>query len=65
LQAIVAGLSLFAVFGIFFDGILHVSGFNFGAMGDVVLPLVLIGIGLLLLVLRIVGGLGKNKELQA
>ena len=65
LQAIVAGVGLFAVFGVFFEGILHVSGLNFGVMGDVVLPIVLIGVGLLLLVVRIAGGLGKNKEVHA
>lgn len=63
LQAIVAGLGMFAVFGVFFEGILHVSGLNFGVAGDVVLPAVLIAAGLLLLLIRIAGASG-NKEVR-
>ena len=63
LQAIVVGLGLFAVFGVFFEGILHVSGLTFGVAGDIVLPAVLIAAGILLLVFRIAGSTG-NKEVR-
>ena len=46
------GIVLFLVFGAFFEGILHVSGYDFGVAGNVVIPLVLIFSGVVLIVLR-------------
>lgn len=46
------GLVLFSVFGFFFEGILHVSGVDFGPMAGVVFPLALIALGIALLVGR-------------
>jgi hypothetical protein len=40
------------VFGAFFEGILHVSGYDIGIAGNVVIPLVLIFSGVVLIVLR-------------
>lgn len=50
------GVVLFLVFGAFFEGILHVSGVDLGSVGDLVIPLVLIGAGLVLIVLRMAAG---------
>ena len=47
-----AGVVLFLVFGAFFEGILHVSGYDLGPAGNVVIPLVLIFSGVVLIVLR-------------
>lgn len=60
LQAMMAGLALFAVFGVFFEGMLHVSGLNFGVAGDILIPIVLIGTGLVLLITRILSGVGAS-----
>jgi hypothetical protein len=49
------GVVLFLVFGAFFEGILHVSGVDLGSVGDLLIPLVLIGSGMLLIVLRMAG----------
>jgi hypothetical protein len=46
------GIVLFLVFGAFFEGILHVSGYDIGIAGNVVIPLVLIFSGVVLIVLR-------------
>lgn len=46
------GVVLFLVFGTFFEGILHVSGIDLGSVGDLIIPVVLIGTGLVLIVLR-------------
>jgi hypothetical protein len=46
------GIVLFLVFGAFFEGILHVSGYDIGVAGNVVIPLVLIFSGVVLIVLR-------------
>jgi hypothetical protein len=43
------GLALFAIFGLFFEGALHVSGVDLGTVGNLVLPLLLVVIGLALL----------------
>lgn len=47
------GLALFAIFGLFFEGVLHVSGVDFGPVAGVVFPVFLIGIGLALLIAAI------------
>lgn len=46
------GVVLFLVFGAFFEGILHVSGVDLGSVGDLLIPVVLIGAGIVLIVLR-------------
>src|ERR1051326_67321 len=46
------GVVLFLVFGAFFEGILHVSGVDLGSVGDLLIPAVLIGSGIVLIVLR-------------
>ncbi len=48
-----AGLVLFLAFAAFFEGVLHLSGRDFGLVGSVGFPLMLILLGLLLLVARI------------
>jgi hypothetical protein len=50
------GIVLFLVFGAFFEGILHVSGYDIGFAGNVVMPLVLIFAGVVLIVLRTATG---------
>lgn len=47
--AALTGVGLFAVFGLFFEGVLHVSGVDFGPVADVALPLCVIAVGLVLL----------------
>jgi hypothetical protein len=47
------GLALFALFGMFFEGVLHISGFNFGVAADVAFPLVLVAAGVILLAFRL------------
>jgi hypothetical protein len=44
------GVSLFVVFALFFEGTLRINGFDLGSAGNVILPLVLIGIGVAFLV---------------
>ena len=46
------GVVLFLVFGAFFEGILHVSGVDLGSVGDLLIPVVLIGAGIVLIVVR-------------
>jgi hypothetical protein len=46
------GLIVFLLGAVFFEGILHVSGRNFGFIGQILLPLLLIAIGIFLLVRR-------------
>jgi hypothetical protein len=47
-----AGVIVFLLGAVFFEGIIHVSGRNFGFFGRVLLPLLLIGLGIWLLVRR-------------
>jgi hypothetical protein len=44
------GLLLFLAFGIFFEGFIHLSGFDFGAAGKFVPPALLILLGIALLI---------------
>jgi len=53
-RAMLVGVAMFFVFGVFFEGILHVSGLNFGAPFDIVLPVFLIAIGATLMALRLI-----------
>lgn len=59
-QVILAGLALFAIFGIFFEGILHVDGVNLGTVGNILLPVVLIAAGVLLLVWRLLSSANRR-----
>jgi hypothetical protein len=43
------GLSLFAIFALFFEGLLHVNGVELGVLGSVGFPLLVIVLGLTLL----------------
>jgi hypothetical protein len=52
LRTAAIGLGLFVVFGAFFEGVGHVSGLDLGAIGQLVLPLALIVVGLALLAAR-------------
>lgn len=47
------GVALFAIFGLFFEGVLHVSGVSVAPALGVALPLVVIGAGFALLVASI------------
>jgi len=49
-----SGLGVFVVLGAFFEGVLHISGFDLGPVGKVLLPGVLILAGVVLLVRRAV-----------
>jgi hypothetical protein len=53
------GVSLFVVFALFFEGSLRINGFDLGSAGNVVLPLVLIGIGVAFLA-RAISRSGKG-----
>lgn len=48
------GIVLFLVFGAFFEGMLHVDGFEIGSVGSLLISFILIGSGVVLLVLRMV-----------
>jgi hypothetical protein len=54
MRAALVGVAMFFVFAVFFEGILHVSGLNFGAPFDIVLPVFLIAIGAALMAFRLV-----------
>jgi len=54
MRATLVGVALFAVFGVFFEGVLRVSGLNFGAPFDIVLPVFLIAIGAAVLAFRLI-----------
>jgi hypothetical protein len=43
---VVAGLILFAVFGAFFEGLLHIGGLALGPAGNLLVPFILIGAGI-------------------
>ncbi len=47
------GLGLFVVFAAFFEGVAHISGRDFGIVGSVGFPLLLIAVGVLILVRRV------------
>ncbi len=49
IRAALTGIALFAIFGLFFEGILHVSGVAVGSTIGIVLPVAVIGLGLALL----------------
>ena len=46
------GIALFLVFGAFFEGLLHVDGFEIGSVGSLLISFILIASGVVLLVLR-------------
>ena len=52
LRLMATGALLFLGFGAFFEGLLHISGRDFGVVGQAFLPVVLILFGVLLLVRR-------------
>lgn len=54
MRAILVGVAMFCVFGVFFEGILHISGLNFGAPVDIVLPVFMIAVGAVLLAFRLI-----------
>ena len=49
------GLIVFVVLGAFFEGVLHISGFDLGPVGKLLLPALLILIGIVLLIRRALG----------
>jgi hypothetical protein len=49
------GLGLFVLLGAFFEGVLHISGFDFGPAGKALVPGILILAGVALLVRRVLG----------
>ena len=49
IKAALTGVAMFAIFGLFFEGILHVSGVTVGSTVGLVLPVLVIGVGLALL----------------
>src|SRR5439155_4736421 len=53
LRVMTTGVLLFLGFGAFFEGLLHISGRDFGVAGQAFLPAVLILFGVLLLVRRV------------
>ena len=53
-RAMLVGVAMFFIFGVFFEGILHISGFNFGAPADIVLPVFLMAAGAALLAFRLI-----------
>ncbi len=55
-QLALLGLGLFVVFGVFFEGAVHLSGLDLGAVGQVALPVALVVVGLLLLATRMLPG---------
>jgi hypothetical protein len=59
------GLGLFVVLGVFFEGALHVSGLYLGAVGQVVLPVVLIVVGLALLATRALPGRSAGPPVES
>lgn len=54
MRAMLVGIAMFCVFGVFFEGILHISGLNFSAPFDIVLPVFLMAIGAALLAFRLI-----------
>lgn len=61
LRAMAVGGVLFALFGAFFEGVLQVSGFAWGATWNVALAVLLIGLGAAVLVFRTLGaGSGRT-----
>ena len=49
IRAALTGIAMFAIFGLFFEGILHVSGVAVGSTIGIVLPIAVIAVGLALL----------------
>ncbi len=58
-RTIGAGLILFLLGAVFFEGVVHVSGRDFGFIGRILLPVLLIGIGIFLLVRRTIPAPGR------
>ncbi len=59
IRSLGASLALFAAFGLFFEGIIGLSGEPF-LVGSDLLPFGLIGLGVILLVWAVVGGRGRT-----
>jgi hypothetical protein len=55
ISTMAVGLALFAAFGGFFEGVPHVDNIDLGPLGNVILPLVLIAIGIVVLAMRTFG----------
>lgn len=49
IRAALTGVAMFAILGLFFEGILHVSGVTLGSTMGIVLPVAVIAVGLVLL----------------
>jgi hypothetical protein len=60
IQSAGLGLGLFVLLGAFFEGALHLSGFNVGPLGQAALPLLLIVVGVVLLAFRGLPGLTRQ-----
>lgn len=60
LRAMLAGLALFAIFGIFFEGMLHVDGITFGGAGNAALAVILILAGVGMLAWRLISSAGRS-----
>jgi hypothetical protein len=59
------GVSLFVVLALFFEGSLRINGFDLGNAGNIVLPLLVIGLGLAFLVGAIArSGRGPGQTIQ-
>ena len=48
-RVLVAGLVLFAIFGAFFEGVIGLGGDGRGPLGQIALPLLLVGLGVVLI----------------
>lgn len=60
LQSALVGLLIFVALGAFFEGALHISGLDLGAVGQAALPLLLIVIGVVLLATRLLPGITRQ-----
>lgn len=59
------GVSLFAVLALFFEGSLRINGFDPGSAGNIILPLVLIGLGVAFVARAIArSGKGPGQTIQ-
>jgi hypothetical protein len=52
-RSALAGIAMFAIFGVFFEGVLGISGLKIGPAAEILLPLMLIVSGILILFFRL------------